>query len=169
MHDPVDNIQWLPVDSLEANDYNPNRVATPEMKLLEESILRTGWIQPILVSHEGVIIDGFHRATLAKTSKAMRERYGGLVPCAVLRVSRPEAMMMTVRINRAKGTHAAVPMSRIIRELIDVHGLTPEEIMRGIGASREEVDLLYQEDVFKARNIANWRYSRAWVPKEEKR
>lgn len=35
---PVYNVQAVPVDKVQANDYNPNRVAPPEMKLLELSI-----------------------------------------------------------------------------------------------------------------------------------
>jgi hypothetical protein len=31
------------------------------------------------------------------------------------------------------------------------------------------VDLLCQENIFRDRNIAQYRYSRAWVPREEKR
>ena len=33
--EPVDLVLWVPADSVEANDYNPNSVAPPEMKLLE--------------------------------------------------------------------------------------------------------------------------------------
>ena len=35
---PVYNVQAIPVEKIKANDYNPNRVAPPEMKLLEISI-----------------------------------------------------------------------------------------------------------------------------------
>ena len=32
---PVSHIQWLPIDLIHGNDYNPNKVAQPEMYLLE--------------------------------------------------------------------------------------------------------------------------------------
>ena len=32
---PVMNLKMIPMDKVEANDYNPNKVATPEMKLLK--------------------------------------------------------------------------------------------------------------------------------------
>jgi hypothetical protein len=35
-----------------------------------------------------------------------------------------------------------------------------------IGATKDEVDLLYQDGVFKMKNIENWRYSKSWYPKE---
>ena len=65
MNDPLDNIQWLDAKSLEGNDYNPNAVFSPELKLLERSILATGWVQPVLISKDNIIIDGFHRWSLS--------------------------------------------------------------------------------------------------------
>ena len=77
---PIDNIQWLSVKELDGNNYNPNVVIGPELRLLEHSILKTGWIQPILVNRDYIIIDGFHRWQLASQSKALLARDGGTVP-----------------------------------------------------------------------------------------
>ena len=46
--EPVDCVAWVKADSVGANDYNPNSVAPPEMKLLEHSILEDGYTQPIV-------------------------------------------------------------------------------------------------------------------------
>ncbi|MDC7784792.1 ParB N-terminal domain-containing protein [Rhodoplanes sp. TEM] len=165
-NDPISKIEWRDAASLDANDYNPNVVFTPELRLLERSLLVTGWVQPILITPAGQIIDGFHRAMLSRESTALRARYGGLVPCAVLDVPRHKAMLLTVRMNRAKGTHVAVRMSAIVRELIDVHHCDPQEVAIEIGATRDEIDLLYQDGVFKKKNIADYRYSFAWYPAE---
>lgn len=35
---PVYNVQAVPIEKVQANDYNPNVVAPPEMRLLELSI-----------------------------------------------------------------------------------------------------------------------------------
>ncbi|HLK60327.1 MAG TPA: ParB N-terminal domain-containing protein [Chthonomonadaceae bacterium] len=167
--DPINCIEWRDVDSLNANAWNPNMVMNPELKLLEISLLSTGWVQPILITPDGTIIDGFHRWMLSRESKVLRQRYGGKVPCAILEVSPAEAKMLTVRMNRAKGCHGAVRMSELVKSLIDEHGCSPAEVAREIGATRDEVDLLYQDSIFKARNIEHYRYSRAWVPAEEAR
>lgn len=63
---PLENIKWRNPDELDANLYNPNVVLTREMDLLKLSIERTGWLQPILISPEDLIIDGFHRTTIAR-------------------------------------------------------------------------------------------------------
>ena len=166
MNDPLNNIQWLDANQLEANDYNPNAVFSPELRLLERSILKTGWVQPVLISRDNVIIDGFHRWSLSKDSKKIREKYKGKVPCAVLEVDRGEAMVLTVRMNRAKGSHIAVRMSEMVKELIDTHKYDIDELASELGATKKEIDLLYQDGVFKARNIKNYKYAKAWVPAE---
>jgi hypothetical protein len=38
--EPVDFVRWVKNDQVHANDYNPNSVAPPEMKLLEHSITK---------------------------------------------------------------------------------------------------------------------------------
>jgi ParB-like chromosome segregation protein Spo0J len=166
MTDPIDCIQWLEATTLKANHYNPNVVMNTELKLLERSILQTGWIQPILVNANRIIIDGFHRWSLSKISELMLERYAGKVPCAVLEIPDWKAMLLTVRINRAKGSHIAFKMSALVRELVDKHNVSPEQIVIEMGATNDEVNLLLQENVFKQRDIQNWKYSKAWKPIE---
>jgi hypothetical protein len=46
--EPVDCVVWVPVEEVSANDYNPNSVAPPEMRLLERSIGEDGYTQPIV-------------------------------------------------------------------------------------------------------------------------
>lgn len=167
MTHPIDNITWIPVDDLKANNYNPNFVLTPELRLLKHSLLEQGWVQPILVTTDNTIIDGFHRSTLAKTDKDIREMTDGKVPCAVLDLTPSEKKMLTVRINRAKGVHSAVKMHELVTELIEVDGLSIAEVCKGIGATKDEVNLLMQESVFKKLDIENHEYSNAWTPEEQ--
>jgi ParB-like chromosome segregation protein Spo0J len=167
--EPVETIQWIECDKLVANHYNPNRVMNAEMNLIERSILQTGWIQPILVNKNNVIIDGFHRWTLSRLSPSLRSKYHGKVPCAVLDVSDVEAMVITVRINRAKGTHLAFRMSEYVRELVEKHKIPMDRLATDIGATFDEVQLLMKSDVFEAKDVQNWAYSEAWFPAESGR
>lgn len=166
MAEPIDNVKWLHAKDLHANGWNPNVVFTPELKLLERSILLCGWIQPVIINPDNMIIDGFHRWSLSKDSAALNAKYGGLLPCVIMPLSKPEAMMLTIRINRAKGTHVAVQMSEIIHQLIDEHHIDPQQIAQDIGATKQEIDLLYQDGVFKMKNIKDYKYSKAWYPIE---
>ena len=36
--EPVDSVRWVQMSNVSSNDYNPNAVAPPEMKLLRHSI-----------------------------------------------------------------------------------------------------------------------------------
>jgi hypothetical protein len=167
--EPVENIQWIDCDTLKANHYNPNRVMNAEMNLIEKSILKTGWIQPILINTNRTIIDGFHRWTLSRLSSQLREKYHGKVPCAILDVTDAEAMVITVRINRAKGTHLAFRMSEYVRELVEKHKYPMDELAVAIGATFEEVQLLMKSDMFEHKDVKNWAYSEAWFPAESGR
>jgi ParB-like chromosome segregation protein Spo0J len=161
---PVSRIEWRDPAELSANDYNPNRVHKPEWRLLEHSILTTGWVQPILVDRDLNVIDGFHRWRMAQDSKKVAALTDGKVPVAVLDVDRPAAMLMTIRMNRAKGSHVAVSMSKIVKELVEEHGLAPAAIAEGIGGTLDEVNTLLMDNIFELRGISSWRYSNAWYP-----
>lgn len=164
---PIANIRWIDASALDANDYNPNVVVTPEFKLLKFSLLKQGWIQPILVCSKGdrfEIIDGFHRATLAKTDKDIMAMTGGKVPVCVMDIDEAERKLLTIRINRAKGSHVAVKMHDIIVALINEHGKSLKEVCEGIGADKSEVELLLTENVFKKLDTESTPYSRAWEP-----
>ena len=39
---PISKVEWIPIEKVHANDYNPNSVATPEMKLLYVSVKNDG-------------------------------------------------------------------------------------------------------------------------------
>ena len=162
---PISRVVWKDVDDLSANDYNPNVVYSPELRLLRFSLLRQGWIQPVLVSADGTIIDGFHRASLVKTDKEVRALTKGRVPCVVMELDEADRKLLTIRINRAKGSHVALKMADIVKDLVNNHGLSLDEICTQIGATRDEVDLLLMENVFKAKGIdEHTPFSRAWIP-----
>ena len=162
---PISNVQWVDVDKLTANDYNPNVVFSKEMELLKFSIIHQGWIQPILVTQDYVIIDGFHRATLAKADKQVRNVTKGKVPVVIMNLTEPERMLLTIRINRAKGSHVAVKMSDIIKSLVKDYGVPVKTICSEIGATKDEVELLMLNNIFEKYKIdKNSKYSNAWVP-----
>ena len=166
---PISNVQWISVNKLKANDYNPNVVFSPELKLLKFSLIKQGWIQPILVNKQTEdqyeIIDGFHRASLCKTDKDVYNMTNGLVPVVVMKLSEPERKCLTIRINRAKGSHIAIKMSEIIHSLIEDHQMSVQDICKEIGATKDEIDVLMMDNVFKALDIENKEFSKAWYPK----
>ena len=53
---PISNVEWILASELNPNDYNPNRVLTQEFKILLLNIARYGWIQPILINKNKMIL-----------------------------------------------------------------------------------------------------------------
>lgn len=153
---PLTNIVWKNPIELNANDYNPNVVQPQEFALIELSLRKHGWLQPILITQHDVIIDGFHRWTISTKN-------GWQIPCIVLELEETERKLLTIRINRAKGTHVALRMSDIVKSLVD-SGLTREYIAEGIGATLFEVNLLLEDSIFTKLNVEQHNYSKAWQP-----
>ena len=109
-------------------------------------------------------IEWIEAASLARYDKQVRALTNGKVPCVKMELTEPERMLLTVRINRAKGSHIAIKMSDLIKRLVNDWGMPLDEIARQIGATRDEVDLLLMDDVFKKLNInKETKYSKAWV------
>ena len=140
---PVMNVRMLPLDKLEANDYNPNRMAAPELKLLKISIEEDGFTQPIVAYYNAErdvyeIVDGFHRYLCARD-------YFHLDEVAVTVIDKPieERIASTIRHNRARGTHQIVDMSHIVCSLA-ARGWEDERICKYLGMELDEVIRLKQ-------------------------
>lgn len=157
---PVSNIQWVPSELVYANDYNPNKVAPPEMKLLERSILADGYTQPIVVwkTEQGFeVVDGFHRHLVGKKLGFSH------LPVVVLNkenTSRDERMVATIRHNRARGTHQVQAMSDIIVEL-SRRGRSDEWIAKELGMEADEV-LKLKQITGLAELFQDKEFSEAW-------
>ena len=164
---PVSNIEWRLAKELDPNDYNPKRVLEQEFKILALNILRFGWIQPILINKNNMIIDGFHRWKLAQDSEELYKKYSGRVPCVVMDIDDREAMLLTIRMNRAKGVHEASSMAKIAKKLIEDYGMTPINLRKELGMIAREVEWLISDTVFEIKDIENWQYSKAWYPYED--
>jgi ParB-like chromosome segregation protein Spo0J len=147
--EPVDCIQWIPTEEVRANDYNPNIVAPPEMKLLQRSIKEDGYTQPIVAWKNGgyyEVVDGFHRNRVAREYKPVSERIRGYLPLSVInadREGRGDRIASTIRHNRARGKHTVEGMSDIILELKN-RNWKNERIARELGMDSDEILRLCQ-------------------------
>lgn len=145
---PVYGVIAVPIEKVVANNYNPNIVAPPEMKLLELSIWEDGYTMPCVCYYLKdrdlyEIVDGFHRYMVMKTSARIYKREHGLLPVTVIDKDISERMASTIRHNRARGTHNVELMSGIVSELV-ASGMSDAWIMRNIGMSKDELLRLKQ-------------------------
>ena len=157
---PVYNVMAVPIEEIQANSYNPNAVAPPEMKLLYESIKEDGYTMPIvcykLPNGKYEIVDGYHRYTVMLTHKDIYEREGGKLPVVVIDKDVSNRMASTIRHNRARGQHSIELMMNIVGEL-KKSGMSDKWIMKEIGMDADEL-LRYKQlsglaEMFKDRDF----------------
>lgn len=164
--EPVDFVEWVPNDTVQANDYNPNTVAPPEMELLRLSILADGFTQPIVSMQEGdsrVVIDGFHRHRVGKEMPDVTARVHGYLPVVRIRADREgrnDRIASTIRHNRARGKHRVDAMSDIVVELKQ-RNWPDERIARELGMEADEVLRLCQMSGL-AELFADEEFSASW-------
>lgn len=147
MKSPVYNVIAVPIEEIQANSYNPNHVAPPEMSLLYESIKQDGYTMPIvcyqLENGKYEIVDGYHRYTVMLTHKDIYKREGGKLPVVVINKDISNRMASTIRHNRARGSHSIELMVNIVGEL-KAAGMSDAWIMKEIGMDADELLRLKQ-------------------------
>lgn len=165
--EPVDCVLWVKADQLHANDYNPNSVAPPEMRLLQLSIMSDGYTQPIVAwpdtDNTYEVVDGFHRHRVGQEVGAVRKRIHGRLPIAVInteRTSKEDRIAATIRHNRARGKHAVDAMSDIVLDLTR-RNWSDDKIAKELGMDADEV-LRLKQITGLAELFADREFSEAW-------
>lgn len=176
--EPVDLVLWVKNETVDANDYNPNRVSPPEMQLLRHSIEADGYTQPIVTTRNDLdeageadpighseTVDGFHRGRCGKEVLEIRERVHGYLPITRIQSARTglgDRIAATIRHNRARGVHGVDSMSEIVR-MLHVAGWPDEKIQVELGMQLDEVVRLKQITGLAAL-FADRKFSEAWEP-----
>jgi len=162
---PVYDVRRVHMDRVKSNDYNPNKVAPPEMELLETSIWEDGYTQPVVTFYDNeqdkyIVVDGFHRWRTMRESDRIREREKEHLPIVVIDKAIGERMASTIRHNRARGSHNIELMSSIVAELVDI-GKSDRWICKHIGMSPDEL-LRLKQITGVAALFANNQFSQSW-------
>ena len=175
-NEPIDFVQWVKKEHMAPNDYNPNKVAPPEMKLLRRSIAVDGYTQPIVAFRHDTdkfeVTDGFHRWRVGSEYNDVSQRVHGYLPTACINELRPdmtqsEKMASTIRHNRARGSHEIDLMVNIVAEL-KAAGMSDMWIMKNIGMDADELLRLKQISGL-ASLFADHSFSSAWVKDTQER
>lgn len=167
---PVYNIIPVPIEKIEPNDYNPNSVAPPELKLLYDSIKSDGYTMPIVCYHDEerdryIIVDGFHRYRIMLDHADIYRRENGMLPVSVIDKPLDHRMASTIRHNRARGSHDVDLMSNIISELHEL-GRSDAWISKHLGMDRDEI-LRLKQITGLAALFREVDFGKAWVPVED--
>lgn len=167
---PVDNVRWVPLAMVQANDYNPNSVAKNEMRLLYTSISHDGYTQPVVTVYDPiidkyVIVDGFHRYTTLRLNADLQEKTLGLVPIVVIDKPINDRMASTVRHNRARGKHSVSGMAGIVFQMLE-NGWSDEAICAEMGLEADELVRLKHVTGF-SKLFENVEYRREWQTRRQ--
>lgn len=162
---PIDMVRWVPVEQVQANDYNPNSVAGNEMRLLYTSISHDGYTQPVVTVFDPeinkyVIVDGFHRYTIMRRYEDIYKLNDGRLPIVVIDKDINDRMASTVRHNRARGKHSVAGMGKIVFDMLK-NGATDEAICNEVGLEAEELARLKYVTGF-AKLFENAKFGKAW-------
>lgn len=168
--EPVNNVQWAPIEQVTANDYNPNSVALNEMRLLYTSILHDGYTQPVVTilnaeTGKYEIVDGFHRYLTMKANPDIMKRAGGRLPVVVIRKDINDRMASTIRHNRARGKHSIDGMSQIVFSMLE-NGWEDAEVCNELGMEAEELVRLKHVTGF-SKLFSNTKYKKAWETRRQ--
>jgi len=162
---PVTGVRLVRADTVRGNDYNPNVVAPPEMRLLQHSIRKDGVTMPVVVARDpetgqNVVVDGFHRTTVIKTCPDVHESLGGYVPVVELDKTLEDRMTSTVRHNMARGTHQVELSAKLVTALTK-HHWSNERISEELGMDPDEV-LRLKQITGLAEAFRDREFSKAW-------
>lgn len=160
----------IPIEMIQANDYNPNAVATEEMRLLYVSIKEDTYTMPTVVIYDDklekyIIVDGFHRYATMLRNKDIYERNDGYLPCVVIKKNIAERMASTIRHNRARGKHSIMGDTNVIRSLKE-QGMSEEEISNKLGFSPVSV-VRHLVTSGYAKKFADHHYGKAWESEQQ--
>jgi ParB-like chromosome segregation protein Spo0J len=162
---PVYNVKKIPVEKIQANTYNPNHVAPPEMKLLYDSIREDGYTMPIVCYYlkdidKYEIVDGYHRYTVMITHKDIYDREDGCLPVVIIDKDISNRIASTIRHNRARGSHDIDLMCNIVAELKEA-GMSDAWILKHLGMDADELLRLKQISGLAAL-FTNDEFSKSW-------
>jgi ParB-like chromosome segregation protein Spo0J len=168
------NIEYLPVDSISPNPYNPNRQSEHDFELLTRSMTEDGFTQPIVVAvmneehladpkfssyklGQIVIVDGEHRWRCG-TKLGYKE-----VPAVKVPMTVEQMRIATLRHNRARGSEDLELSAEVLRDLQQLGAL--DWAKDSLMLSDIELNKLL-DDIPVPEALAADEYEEAWEPQE---
>ena len=112
------DVTEVPVDFLEPNPWNVNRMSKGMMRKLSAYLKREGLVEPIVVrphpKREGryEILGGYHRWTICKDKLGFET-----VPCVVVELNDKRAKILSVNLNSMKGEAVPSLLSNLLHDL----------------------------------------------------
>jgi hypothetical protein len=149
-------IEYVAIDSIKPNPYNPNRQDEKEFQMLQESMAEDGFTQPIVVQRASrEIVDGEHRWRAAR-AKSMTT-----VPVVFVDMTPEQMRISTLRHNRARGAEDQELVTQVLKDLQELGALGWAQ--SALQMSDEDLNVLIN-DVSVSESLAGETFSEGWSP-----
>lgn len=150
------SVEYVPIDSIYPNPYNPNRQSDHEFALLKKSILEDGFTQPVIVQRSSrMIVDGEHRW------RALNHLNMKTIPIVAVEMNDEQMRIATLRHNRARGSEDVELSVQVLRDLRELGAL--DAAVASLDIDDVELQALLS-DLPAAELMANADYSEGWTP-----
>ena len=160
------NITTLPLSALRGAPWRATYCLKPDQRVLVQSLMESGWLLPLVATPGGLLVDGHYRWQLAQENKRLAKVLGDHVPVHVVDVDEIDAMVMHLRLNLGRGRIVGHKASQVVRLVLRSGKYDEQDLQQQLRLNDDEWDLLTDGNLLKKRNVAEHRYSPAWVPVE---
>ncbi len=140
MNDEISNIQEIPIEAIEASQFQPRRHFDEEALLeLADSIQIQGILQPLLVRPHPTAPERYQLLAGERRLRAAGLVSLPTVPCLVLQAEDTKAMEIALVENIQRADLSPLEEAQAYRHLVERFSLTQEEVAARVGKSREAV------------------------------
>jgi hypothetical protein len=148
-------VEYVDINSIRPNDYNPNRESEYEFDLLLRSMKEDGFTQPIICQKNRIIVDGEHRW------RAGKELGYKEIPVVFVDMSQEQMKIATLRHNRARGSEDVELTAELFRDLEKLGAL--DWAKDSLKLTDVEVDRI-MKDIPVSEALAGEIFSQSWKP-----
>jgi ParB-like chromosome segregation protein Spo0J len=135
----VHRVTMIDPARLAAAAYNPRKISARAMEALMQSIRAHGFVEPVVVQREGLIVIGGHQRVEALRRLCAASGVGlPKIPAVLLDVGEREAKRLNVALNRIAGEWDDDALAAVLSSL----GSLAEVEVLGMGLSAREVAAL---------------------------
>jgi DNA modification methylase len=154
-------MEQVPIDELRPDPANPRHISDQELEALTRSISEFGLVDPIIARKEDHTVIGGHQRLLA----ARRLGYK-VVPVVFVELSREQARLLNIALNKISGSFDQELLARLLSELNEVpeldltlSGFGEDELKKLLKSlqareKRERVETFDLEEAIKAARSA---------------
>lgn len=150
------SVEYVGIDSVKPNTYNPNRQNAETLELLKRSIAEDGFTQPIIVHRDSKqIVDGEHRWRAAREMKMTQ------VPVVFVDMTDEQMRIATLRHNRARGSEDVDLSIEVLKDLQELGAISwaQDSLMLSDAELNDLLDELPASEALAAED-----HTEAWIP-----